>query len=93
MVEFALVLFMKEMNDRRLKGSSLAKEPESGRVISKHLTEVENTAAKISTDFKNDLKKKEFTEPRKAVIERRQKSFGTHMPKFVEASSENVKVL
>ena len=88
MVEFALVLLLKEVKNRRLYGSSLAKvENQSVKVISKHLTTKGNTTAKISPldVMEPDLKKKEITE-------RRKKSFGIRGAKFFESSTVTRKI-
>ena len=88
MVEFALVLVLKEVKDRRLHSFSLANaENQSVKVISKHLTEIENTAAKISPVevMDRDMKRKEVTE-------RRQKSFGIRGAKFFESSTVTRKI-
>ena len=88
MVEFALVLVLKEVVDWRLHVSSLAKaENQSVKVIFKHLTTKENTTAKISPleVMEPDVKIKEITE-------RRKKSFGIRGAKFFESSTVTRKI-
>ena len=88
MVEFALVLVLKEVKDRRLHSFSLAEaKNQSGKVISKHLTEIENTAANISP-----LEVMDHHVKRKEVTERHQKRFGIREPKFFESSTVTRKI-
>ena len=88
MVEFAVVLLLKEVNDRRLHGFTLTKvKIKSGKVISNDLAEKENITAKISPleVMEPDLK-------RKGVTARRQKGFGTRGSKFFETSTVSRKI-